>query len=83
MLPINDATILKSQQTFRTGTKFIILADSEVILSGTCSQNSGARRSFFAIHNRHISRKFNVILNVQLLYFKRLHQTQQHIHFQG
>lgn len=62
-LTINQFLLKEKQQTFRTGTKLIILAGSDVIVSGSCSRNRGARLSFFPKHNRHISRKFNVIFN--------------------
>jgi len=60
-LTMNQFLLKEKQQTFRTGTKLIILAGSDV--SRSCSRNRGARLSFFPKHNRHISRKFKVIFN--------------------
>jgi len=62
-LTMNQFLLKEKQQTFRTGTKLIILAGSDVTVSGSCSWNRGARLSFFPKHNRHISRKFKVIFN--------------------
>jgi len=60
-LTMNKLLLKEKQQTFKTGTKLIILAGSDVTASGSCSRNRGARLSFFPKHNRHISRKFKAI----------------------